>query len=113
MKKLVLGAALAGWGLGVLPAAAQNYEIPQSLWEHPRSGMAILSQKPLRECMQAWMAVPGARLVIHHGIGDEEQLRAAELRYWLVSLAVEGDRIELMDDLRQNESINVEIRELQ
>lgn len=92
---------------------AQSCEVPQALWERPRSGMDVLAQPALRQCVQAWMKKPAAQLVIHHSASDESQLQAAELRYWLIALAIDGDRIELMEDLRQNELMNMEIREPQ
>ena len=112
MKKIVSVCMLLVMSLGALPAAAQRCEVQQSLWEHPRSGKAILAQAPLRQCVQAWIEKPSATLVIHHGAGDEALLRAAELRYWLIALAVEGKRVELKGDLRQNELMDIEIREL-
>jgi len=92
-------------------AAAQSCEVPASLWERPRSGVAVLAQQPVRDCMQAHLALPGSRLVIHHGKTDEVALQAAELRYWLIALAADGGRIELKDDLPANESIRIEVKE--
>ena len=112
MKKIILVGILMAMALDALPAAAQSCEVQQSLWERPRSGKAILAHAPLRQCVQAWLENPSVKLVIHHGAADEAQLRAAELRYWLIGLAVEGEHLELKDDLRQNELMNIEIREL-
>lgn len=99
--------------MGAAPVMAQKCEVPTVLWEKPRSGMQILAQPALRQCVQAWMAKPAAQLVIHYSTNDESQLQAAELRYWLIALAIEGGRIELMEDLRQNELMTMEIRESQ
>ena len=112
MKKITVTGMLMVC-LSATSAMAQNCEVPQTLWERPRSGMAVLAQPALRQCVQAWMSKPAAQLVVHHSNSEQSQLQAAELRYWLIALAIDGDRIELMEDLRQNELMNMEIREPQ
>jgi hypothetical protein len=104
---LVLLAVLGG----AAQAAAQSCDVPASLWERPRSGAAVQTLQPVRDCMQGYLALAGSRLVIHHGKTDEVALQAAELRYWLIALAADGGRIELKDDLAANESIRIEVKE--
>jgi hypothetical protein len=96
----------------VSPVAAQSCDVPASLWERPRSGAAVQALQPVRDCMQGLLALPGSRMLIHHGPSDEGMLQAAELRYWLIALAADGGRIELKDDLPANESIRIEVKEI-
>lgn len=99
--------------LNATSVMAQNCEIAPALWERPRTGALVLAQPALRQCVQAWLKQPKAQLVIHHSVSDEPQLQAAELRYWLIALGIEGDRIELMEDLRRADLMYMEIREPQ
>jgi hypothetical protein len=102
---------LAGTALFAAAAGAQTCPVPRDLWQSPRSGAVILSQPSIRQCVQNWLAKPGALLLIHHGMGDEAQLRAAELRYWLIALALDGKRIKLAGDLPAGQALNMEIKE--
>lgn len=111
MPWLMAKAALPGLLFFAVAAAAQTCPVSRDIWQRPRSGAAILSQPSIRQCVQTWLAQPGARLVIHHGMADEAQLQAAELRYWLIALAVEGGRVELAGDLPPNEPMNMEVKE--
>lgn len=106
-KKRVLGLVAA------LPAvaAAQTVPLPAEMWQQPRSGRVILSQPAIRQCVQNMLDTPGAVLVIHHGGGDQAQMAAAELRYWLIALALEGGRVELAGDLAPNQPISIEVKE--
>jgi len=72
----------------------------------------VLAQAAVRECVGQYLQQPATRLTIHHGAADEAALQAAELRYWLVALALDGGRIELLNDLGAGESIRMEVREL-
>lgn len=84
--------------------------MPDKLWERPRSGQAVAALPELRACVQEHLGKPGSSLVIHHAVADEAGLRAAELRYWLIALALDGMRVELKNDLQPNEPLKVEIR---
>ena len=98
--------------LGIpLCAAAQVCVVPDTLWERPRSGQEVVALPALRACVQGILDKPDASLMIHHAVTDEAALHAAELRYWLIALAIEGARIELKNDLQLNEPLNVEVRE--
>lgn len=94
-----------------LCAAAQACVVPDKLWEKPRSGQVVLALPELRACVQDVLTKHDAALVIHHAVTDEAALRAAEVRYWLIALAIEGARIELKNDLQMNEPLKVEVRE--
>ena len=90
-------------------AAAQTWTVPQELWAQPRTGTLVRAQPALRQSVGAYLAEPESRLVIHYGAGEEAALQAEELRTWLVALAVEAGRIGLARDLKNNESMNIEL----
>ena len=106
MLRFVLVAGLAG---AALCAAAQTYTVPPELWDRPRSGRAMLEQPAIRQAVNACLAQPGTRLVIHHGPGQESALQAEELRTWLAALAVEIGRIALRNDLKPSEPLRLEV----
>jgi hypothetical protein len=111
MKKACMTLSIllwCGWGAGF--ALAGNWEVPAELWEQPRSGNAVLAQPVLRECVQGYLAQPASRILIHHHRSEESQLQAEELRAWLVALAVEAARIELVQDLKLNQSLSIELK---
>jgi hypothetical protein len=90
-------------------AVAQSFVVPPELWDRPRTGRAVLEHPVLRQAVGAWLAQPGARLVVHHGAGPESLNAAAELRAWLAALAVEPARIVLRSDLQPTESLKIEV----
>lgn len=106
MLRFVLVAGLAG---AALSAAAQTYTVPLELWDRPRSGRAMLDEPAIRQAVNACLAQPGTRLVIHHGPGQESALQAEELRTWLAALAVEAGRIALRNDLKPSEPLRLEV----
>jgi hypothetical protein len=102
-------ALCAGMALATFAVAAQTYVVPPELWDRPRSGRAVLEQPAVRQAVSAWLALPGARLVVHHGSGQESLLAAEELRAWLAALALEPARISLRDGLKPNEPLRLEV----
>lgn len=90
---------------GTLHAAC---DIPQSFWDWPRSGGAVLSLKEIRPCIDAYLADPKSKLLIHHGANDEDSLHSGELRAWLMSLAVDPSRITDASDLPRGLSIETQ-----
>jgi len=88
-------------------AAAQSFLAPPELWDRPRSAPAVMQR--LTPAVSAWLAQPGARIVLHHGAGQEPLIQAEELRGWLIALAVEADRIALRGDLRPGDPLQVEV----
>lgn len=92
-------------------AVAQTCVVPDSLWEKPRSGQAVAALPDLRSCVQGHLARPESALLIHHARADESALHAAELRYWLMALALDGAHIDLKNDLQPNQPLRVEVRE--
>ena len=65
----------------------------------PQSGSAL----------DQYLAQPAARLVIHHGYGQEPLLQAEELRMWLMALAIDGARVSLINDVRPQEPLKIEV----
>ena len=96
------------WAAAVV-AAAQTFVVPPELWDRPRSGRAVLEQPAIRQAVDAWLAQPGARLVVRHGAAQESALAAEELRSWLAALAIEPARISLRNDLKPAEPLRIEV----
>jgi hypothetical protein len=99
----------AGWMLAAFAAAAQTFVVPPELWDRPRSAKAVLEQPAVRQAVNAWLAQPGARLVLRHGSGADSLLAAEELRSWLAALAIEPSSITLRNDLRPSEPLQLEV----
>lgn len=97
------------WLAAAGAAAGEPVSVPPELWDRPRSAGAVLGQPALRGALRAWLARPGARLVIHHGYGQAPQEQAEELRAWLMALAVDGARIGLAADLKAGDSLKIEV----
>lgn len=106
MTRFTPGAAVM---LATFTVAAQTFVVPPDLWDRPRSGRAVIDQPAVRQAVGAWLAQPGARLVVHHGPGQESQLAAEELRSWLAALAVEPARISLRNGLNPSEPLRLEV----
>lgn len=111
MKKTCMTLSILLWcGWGCATALAGDWEVPAELWEQPRSGNAVLAQPALRECVQGYLAQPASRILVHHNGSEESQLQADELRAWLIALAVEAGRIELLQDLKLNQNLRIELK---
>jgi len=89
--------------------AAQTFVVSPELWDRPRSGKAVLEQAAVRQAVDAYLAQPGSRLVLHHGPGPESLLAAEELLSWLVALAIENARISLRSDLQHSDPMRIEV----
>jgi hypothetical protein len=79
------------------------------LWDRPRSGGTILVQPAIRQAVNACLAQPGSRLVVHHAAGQEALLAAEELRSWLIALALDAGRVSLRGGLKPAEPIRLEL----
>ncbi|MCB1735161.1 MAG: hypothetical protein H6981_08475 [Gammaproteobacteria bacterium] len=81
------------------PPALPAWELPFDVWQRPRTASYVLAQEPIRAAVQSWIGRlerdPQAILVIQHPGGEDGTVWAAELRDWLVALAVPGSAIEL------------------
>lgn len=103
-------AALIALVLIAAPAlAAEQLEVAPELWDRPRSARMVLEQQALRDAVRAHIAQPGSRMIIHHGYGPNPLLQAEELRAWLMTLAVDAARIGLLNDVKPNEALKIEV----
>ena len=100
---------VAGGYSAALAGAAETYVVPPEVWDRPRSARIVLEQAAIRQAVSAWLAQPGARLIVRHGPGQETALAAEELRSWLAALAVEPGRIALRNDLKPAEPLKIEV----
>lgn len=103
-----------GWlflcAICLLPAArAEQILIAPELWDRPRSARSVLEQTAVREAIRQHLEQPGSRIVIHHGYGQTPLLQAEELRAWLMTLAVDAARISLLNDVKPNEALKIEV----
>jgi hypothetical protein len=71
------------------------WTIGDEAWDRPRSADVIRTLPAVRAAVAALAGTPRASLVIRHGAGQNDALRAEELRHWLVALAIEPGRIAL------------------
>lgn len=69
------------------------WTLGDEIWDRPRSADVIRLLPAVRAAVSALAGTPRASLVIRHGRGQNEGLRAEELRHWLIALAVEPERI--------------------
>lgn len=93
--------------LGAL--AADTVVVAPELWDRPHSGQTVLEQPALKQAVYAYLAQPGARLIIHHAARQESLLHAEELRTWLVALAVEAEHIALRGGLQSGDPVKIEV----
>ena len=87
--------APAAGAAAVAAAPASAWAIDDELWDRPRSADVIRLLPAVRAAVAALAATPRASLVIRHAGGQNDGLRAEELRHWLVALAVEPGRMEI------------------
>jgi hypothetical protein len=88
---------------------AQSFTVPAELWDRPRSSATVMGRAPIRQAVNAWLAHPELRLVVHHAGGQEPLLQAEELRAWLIALAIEAERVTLRNDLKAAEPLQIEV----
>lgn len=88
---------------------AELYTVSHELWDRPRSARAVLEQPAVKQTLEKHLAQPASRLVIHHALGQDTLLQAEELRMWLMALAIDGSRISLVSDLKQNDPLKIEV----
>ena len=89
--------------------AEDIFTVAPALWDRPRSARAVLEQGAVRQAADIYLARPAARLVIHHGYGQDPLLQAEELRIWLMALAIDGARVALVNDVKPNEPLKIEV----
>ncbi len=89
--------------------SVENVIVPAELWLLPRSGALIVQQPEIRRVVDLYLAQPNVKLIIHHGLRDEDTVYAEELRSWLLAMAIEPARIELRHDMAANSPLTIEI----
>ncbi len=94
--------------LGSTALQAGQWTVPADFWFTPRSAQIILQQPDIRAAVNDFLQQPGSLLRLHHAPGDESAMQADELRYWLMSLALDGKRIQLQADLPPNQPIKLD-----
>ena len=101
------------WAVMCAAAAAAQaddiFTVTPELWDRPRSARSVLEQPAVKQALNRHLSQPGSRLVIHHGYGHDPLLQAEELRAWLMALAIDGARISLINDVRPNEPLKIEV----
>ncbi|HSQ02729.1 MAG TPA: hypothetical protein VLN59_01765 [Burkholderiales bacterium] len=95
--------------LAAMQAAAQSVAIGPELWDRPRTGTAIMEQPAVRQAVRAYLAQPGAQLVIHHAPGQDAAMYAEELNSWLIALAVNPEHIRMRGDLARGDPLKIEV----
>ena len=95
--------------LAAVAQAADIFTVAPELWDRPRSARAVLEQPLIKQALELHLSRPGSRIVIHHGYGQDPLLQAEELRAWLMALAVDGARIGLINDVKLNEPLKIEV----
>lgn len=89
--------------------ADEAFIVAPDLWDRPRTARTVREQPAVRQALELYLSRPGARLVIHHGYSQEPLLQAEELRAWLMALAVDGARVSLVNDVKPNEPLKLEV----
>ena len=88
-------AAPAPANAGIPVNASGPWTIGDEVWDRPRSADVIRTRPPVRAAVAALAGTARGSLVIRHAGGQNDGLRAEELRHWLVALAVEPGRLEI------------------
>ena len=88
-------AAPAPANAGIPVNASGPWTIGDEVWDRPRSADVIRMLPAVRAAVAALAGTPRGSLVIRHAGGQNDGLRAEELRHWLVALAVEPGRLEI------------------
>lgn len=105
-RQLILAFALLS---ACLLVRAESVAVPAELWDQPRSGAIILAQPVFKRSVAALLSNPETRLHIRFGRGEEALLQAEELRAWLIALAVDAKRVELIADSENSRGLSLEL----
>lgn len=107
MSRMLAGALLCA--AAAIAQANDIYTVAPALWDRPRTARSVLEQPAVTQALNQHLSQPGSRLLIHHGYGQAPLLQAEELRAWLMALAIDGARISLINDVRPNEPLKIEV----
>lgn len=105
---LGVGMALVA-ALPAYPADTAPNELPEEVWDRPRSGRALLAVPAFRRALAALAADPASRLVIRHAPGGESSGQAEELKAWLVAHAIAPERISLRADRSGRQPLQLDV----
>ncbi|TCS72430.1 hypothetical protein EDC61_10584 [Sulfuritortus calidifontis] len=102
-----------GFLLCAFPLAALGRDCVPSdeLWSKPRNAAVVLADPAIRECVLPFLQSGQARLTLRHAPDEEAQLRAADLRWWLIALGLEPDRIALAEATKATDPLVLELTE--
>lgn len=95
--------SLAAFGRDCVPS--------DELWSKPRNAASILADKGIRECVLPMLDQPDARLHMLFAPDEDAQLRAADLRWWLIALGLEPERIALVEAPKATTPLVLELME--
>lgn len=99
--------------LSAIPLAAFGRDCVPSddLWSKPLNAASVLADKGIRDCVLPFLQNKQAQLTLHHAADEEAILRAADLRWWLVALGLEPERIALAQGPNTDTPLIVELTE--
>lgn len=108
---LCLLLALTWAGLPAATAQAEkSWRLDAADWARPRSGSTVVGMAPLPEVVHAWSSSRDKDIAILHVGGEEGELRARELRDWLIALGVPGNRIQRLVGGTDPQALQLELR---
>lgn len=90
--------------------ADESWRLDAAEWARPRSGSTVVGMAPLPEVVRAWSAARDMDIAILHAGGEEGELRARELRDWLIALGVPGNRIQRLVGGSDPHALQLELR---
>lgn len=93
--------------LGSSFARADICPIADEIWLSPRTGMSVLNNTGIRTCVLSLLNDPKQQLIISYPNNDESAIDAAELRQWLLALALPAARI-VLKNAPANTSVQLE-----
>jgi hypothetical protein len=102
----LLGAFPAPLQAGEGPAAN---EVPEEVWDRPRSGRGLLAVPAVQQALAALAAAADARLLIRHAAGAEPAAQAEELKAWLVAHGLGPERIALRADRAPRQPLRLDV----
>ncbi len=80
--------------IGSSARANEVVVIDADFWVSPRYGESVVAYEPLAQLLRRLIAEPQARLLLERPAGEWGELWGQELRAWLISLGLSGDRID-------------------
>lgn len=92
-------------------ALAESWRLGNAEWSRPRSGETVLSMTPVREAVRHLNDNEGSRLELVYPGGEPGELWAAELRDWLVALAVDADSVTMHPGAPSEDELLLRVRE--